>query len=390
MVVEKSKETKDFESKKAVERFLNNFSAKNTKSLYSIRLRKFFKCIGKDPDNYIKGNEDYENDVKKFAQSITHLAPISQKCHINTIKKFLDEYDIELKKKIWHNINNRIKGNKPISEEKVPEIEDLQKILQHTDVRGKAYFLTLLSSGIRDKCEALEIRWGDIDFETRQINIRPEVSKNGNRRISFISDEAKEALLYYKEKYSDYVNRAISRGFTGKDIEPKDDALIFPFSYDVGYEMWHNCLKKSGYYQKDSRTGRCLYRLYTLRKFFKTQLSDARVPQPLIENFMGHDGYLDSTYYKTNRAKELYDSSMQSLTIFSDYEKALKQIEPKIQKQDSAISHLAQENQNLKQKLVTMEKALQAITAGMGEDLQEKIEAKEQLFHEKIGAPSTL
>ena len=97
--------TKNEENKNtdAVELFLNNFSAFNTIDAYRKRLKHFFEFLGKDPNEYVKGNQDYQNDVKLFVQTIKHKAPISQKCYINTIKKFLEEYEgLELRGSVYN------------------------------------------------------------------------------------------------------------------------------------------------------------------------------------------------------------------------------------------------------------------------------------------------
>jgi len=40
-------------------------------------------------------------------------------------------------------------GSRAVSEEKVPDKEEIRKILMHLPVHGRALFLTLLSSGMR-------------------------------------------------------------------------------------------------------------------------------------------------------------------------------------------------------------------------------------------------
>jgi len=75
-------------------------------------------------------------DIKHFAQHLQQRPPTTQRNYLNSIKKFLEEYDIELKKKIWKNIHNRIKGNRPVTIDKIPNNSELKVLLSHaTNVR---------------------------------------------------------------------------------------------------------------------------------------------------------------------------------------------------------------------------------------------------------------
>ncbi len=63
------------------------------------------------------------------------------------------------------------------------------------DVRGRALYLTLASSGMRIG-ETLKVKVADLemDKEPVRIMVRGEHTKNGDSRIAFVSTEAKEAL----------------------------------------------------------------------------------------------------------------------------------------------------------------------------------------------------
>ena len=85
----------------------------------------------------------------------------------------------------------------PVVMDEIPQTRDIQKILYYGGIKQKAFFLTLLSSGMRLD-EALHIEIGDVDFDYKpndeititKINIRRELTKKRRGRVTFISDEA--------------------------------------------------------------------------------------------------------------------------------------------------------------------------------------------------------
>ena len=353
----------EIRNKKTIKKILDEKKADNTKQLYYERLKKYFGIIKIDPDEYFtkRKKEDIEKDLKEFAKEISYLAPISQKMMILTIKKSLEIYDIEFKKKFWEKF--KVNGDDGATfKDEIPEKEDLQKIIRYADIRGKALLLLLSSTGMRIG-EALNITWDEIDTEKREISIPAEITKTKKPRTVYFTEEAKDSLLDYKENYSDYIKRA--RGRAKQEIEeisePKGDKRIFPFKYDIAMEIWHRCLKKAGkpYTDRIPRSNnKYKYHIHTLRKFFKTQLADAGVPEATTEALLGHKDGLNSTYYSPKKAKKFYDENINHLTVFSDMDRAMKKIEPKMKAHESAISILSRENSELKDKISNIEKEL--------------------------------
>lgn len=111
------------------------------------------------------------------------------------VRTLLLENGVELPALFWRRLRGRRKGSRVLLIDKMPSNSELRRILTHMDVKGKALFLVLASSGMRIG-EALKLRLGDLelDRELAKISIRGEYTKTGNPRIAFISREAKEAL----------------------------------------------------------------------------------------------------------------------------------------------------------------------------------------------------
>jgi hypothetical protein len=96
---------------KLVQDFLDNYSSENTKISYSSMLNHYFNFLKIEPDSYFQNSRDFSKDVKSYAIGINSLAPKTQKARLACIKMFLLENDIELKQKVWRNINRRRNGN---------------------------------------------------------------------------------------------------------------------------------------------------------------------------------------------------------------------------------------------------------------------------------------
>jgi integrase len=367
-----------------IKQFLMNFKSKSTRTSYRSHIKKFFETIKADPDTYFDSKRDYESDVKKFAQSINGSPPLSQKTTLACVRTFLSEYDIELKSKIWRAINNRIKGRAPVTDNVKPTNSQLKQILQHADAKSKALFLVMSNSGMRIS-EALHLTFNDVDVEKRNITIPGAFTKNGNTCHTYFTEEAKDAMLeWLKEretylKYSFYKSKYVRAMFAkrGIIIDRKDENSdwtimkngveisnndlikeenrIFPFSRGIAEKVWNNLLEKTGspLNEKvhDPRLShpRYKYHIHTLRKFFTGSLSNDGVPEAFIDKYVNHTEQYHGAYKSKTleELKDMYEKHCGCLAVFSDLDKVHKQIKPKLQEQDIAISSLTRENERL-------------------------------------------
>jgi len=166
-------------------------------------------------------------------------------------------------------------------------------IIQHMDLKGKALFLTLASSGMRIG-ESLSLTLNDIDLEHDpvSIQIRGENTKTGEQRFTFISSEAKEALIEWLKVRGAYMEQAhyknagfLACGFSGPRPNPEEDNRIFPFAMKTAQDTWRLAIKSAGLRERDPATGRYSLHIHQLRKFFRSQLALA-VPVDIVEMLM--------------------------------------------------------------------------------------------------------
>jgi integrase len=336
----------------AIEHFLelNNYS-EGTEKLYRTSVKCLCRFLNVDPNDYIKQDRDFETDVRKFAKYLSNKPPTTQKTYLNGVKQFLEEYNIDFHNKVWKKIKNQRKGSKPLTIDKIPDNEDLKRILSDGNIKCKAYFLLLSSSGLREG-EGCGITWDDIELDTRKVHIRAEIAKNNHYRYSYFSPEAKEQLLMWKEMYDNYTPK-VGEKHKQKCLQNKQDNIVFPFSKQIAIWMWNNLTEKSGYDERDKVTGRHVYHIHSLRKYFETKLINAGMVEPAVQKLLGHEGYLNGSYYRIpeEELKEMYDEHSTALSVFSDIHKLPDMIKPELKKYETNILELQKENIILKKQV---------------------------------------
>jgi len=299
-----------------IDQFLEVFS-KSTQISYRSHLRNFFKAIDANPETYLDEERDYKADVTKFWMSMKGRPPKTIHSAIHAVKSFLMEYEIELPNKFWHKLARRTKGNRAVTRDEIPTNKELRDILQHGGIKARALFLMLSSSGMRIG-EALQLLPEDIDMSRTptKINIRGEIAKTGNPRITFISEEATEALEAWLRGREQYIDYAIKKT-NFKNKKSPDDPRVFPFKYNTARTMWNNLLEKAGYDERDPRTDRHKMHIHTLRKYFRTRMS-ITIPPDVVEALMGHEENLTYVYrrYSEQQLAEMYIKAEQQIVVF--------------------------------------------------------------------------
>ena len=344
---------------RAVKNFIDTYDNSGTINSYKTYLSNYFNWIGINPEEYIKSERDFSQDIMEYVKYRTDKgAPLSRKQELVGIKQFLEHYEIDIKNKIWKKIRNRNKVKTASTKDDILTNSELKKVLQYTDIKGRAIFLLLSSSGIRIK-ELVSITWDDINLNEKEIYISSELAKNGIARYTFFTDEAKDALLEWKKVSLNYNKRAKARAEKCLKIKKAiDEDKIFPYSPATIGIMWNELLKKAGeeFCKRDKRTNRRIYHLYTLRKFFHSTFDDSPMPEGILKNLMGHSGYLNSNYSRIpkRKIKKSYEENCKLLSVFSELYKAEEFMKPKIERHETTISSLAGDNERLKKQIIEL------------------------------------
>jgi integrase len=283
--------------KKVVE-FVKKYKELNTQRTYQRHLVNYFDWIGKQPEIYFKQKNNFQKDIENYYEKLylDGVPPKSRKVSLASIKVFmiynLPKYDERLPPSFWYKLTHgKYKGSSSVVSDKVPTVETLRKILMGANLRSKTLYMMLATSGMRIS-EALSLKWTDIDFRNNPVSITlsPEVTKTDEGRTVFITQEAVDVLIEWKNGQDVYAEKRKKSWVTHYDPEK-----VFSFTYQNALTMWWTLLKNSGFNtNKDKDHGRYVYHPHALRKFFRSRLAKVLAPD-YIEYLMGH---------KTPRTKE--------------------------------------------------------------------------------------
>lgn len=351
-----------------IDDFLGLYKSKNTIQGYERQLSRFFDVIGEDPNTYIKKGRSYQQDIEKYWNSyLSTKAPNTRNQAFCAIRMFLEHYLSDKKyaevcsKKFFKRIQGRGKGKAQRTwiKDKVPTPEVLKTILQHTDIKGKALFLTLATSGMRIG-EALYLKPKHIHLNETPVRIElpSEATKTGEARTTFITNEARDAInewLKLRDKYVQYADKVTTSG-----SRPKNDTRIFPYSYQTAWEMWKRAIINAELAEKDK--DRYRYHVHTLRKFFRSRLPKS-IGVDMTEFLMGHSGYLTKEYrdYPDEELGKEYLKGTDRLLIFeteadtSDIREALQEKDKQMQDMQKTMKEM--QAQIVELRLEKLEKA---------------------------------
>lgn len=221
---------------------------------------------------------------------------------VKPLKSWLDFNGIVVQQKI------KIAGRSElvkVADERPPTPEELAKILSAADLKAKAACSLVAFAGLRPEVlgdfvgkdglkiqdiPELTIKHQEIMFEhvPAIINVRPTLSKTGNRFSTFLCAEACESLKQYLEW----------RMRRGERLSPQSP-IITPLRRTLAGEhirttnisdMIRDAIRAAGF----------SWRPYVLRRYFDTRLMIAESDGLLIRDYrtfwMGHRGDIEHTY----------------------------------------------------------------------------------------------
>lgn len=265
-------------------------------------------------------DRDYNDDLLKFAvdMSSKKIPPHTAKSYIASVKEYFGQCDIEFNNRQLKDIRNKSpKGGSRTEEDDLTK-DVIKQILQYTDVRGRALFLTLISTGARIG-EVLKLNLSDLNIKDGKIIapmvlIRGQNTKTGEQRYTFLNKEAIraiEAYLQVREKLRETTLKRTTRS-SGEEYKNR----LFPFSTATALLIFSFALKTAGLEKFSSSINRRTFHIHMFRKYFSSQLS-VSCPREMVEEIMGHDGYLSGSYRRYTREQmyEYYQKAEHNLYI---------------------------------------------------------------------------
>ncbi len=375
-----------------VSQYLDLFSGAATRKAYHMALARFLAFLEGRPCRSEKPiphsaevlagmdaqAETYLREVKAGARTpatdVVHFlaamqrdfAPATVGVGRSAVLGFLEENGIELSRQDERRIKKRVPRVRNVAEEETLTRDNLQAILPLMSIRDRAVLLVLLASGGRIG-EVLQLRLQDVDLdaEPAQVTFRAATTKNKERRIAFLTDEAAEAVRVWLSGRDDYLKTATRRnvGLMGagrSGPKSKADERLFPFKRSSFDLAWGRALERAGLYRRCEVTGRLTLHPHSLRKCFRSWLGGV-AGQDLAEVLMGHEGYLTGAYRRLtdDELREGYARHCHVLCITGGSGDVARQMA----EQREAIADLQSQNEGLRQKLVRIESDLIEVDA---------------------------
>ena len=340
-----------------IEDFLSSQPNAGTRKMYRINLRDFFNFIGISADDYFNDGRNYRSDINSYLEHLNkeELSPATIKSKIGAVRLLLVAKEIAIPRNFWKNL--KLFGD-PITRDKIPEPEHLQRILLQSDCRGRALFLFLESTGMR-LGDALRINVKQLELDKNPARVALTSQKTGRRYVAFISKEAVQSLEEWLKIRDTWQDKKLSLCNSHSNdickVKSSKTDKVFPFSGASAQKLWRKAITNAHLNQRDTNSNRMLYHIHTLRKYFRTYISTI-VSEDVAEALLGHTRGLNAIYCRIdeNKLAEEYLRAEKNLSVFEKtVDNTIMQTEMKKIKQElsdlrSFISMLKQVSKSLR------------------------------------------
>ena len=127
--------------------FIDSLRTDATKKRYAEAIRWFTK----DPDGFLKlakrSRRRAEQDlINFFKKERNRVAAATLRLPPAAMKSFLEYHEVELN---WKKVKNVLPAGRKVARDRGPSVDEIRKLLDHANPRGKAIALILASSGMR-------------------------------------------------------------------------------------------------------------------------------------------------------------------------------------------------------------------------------------------------
>jgi len=236
-------------------------------------------------------------------------------------------------------------------EDKPLTLETLQKMMDITDERGRAFISVMVSTGMRAG-EAAQLKLQDVKDDT--ITIPGKIAKNGRGGKVYLTAEAREYLDIWLKNRDEFIRLAdIHANVLNKHgISParsSNDERLFASGYTGLNSMFRRLYQKV-----DGEKGNYRGKItpHSMRKYFRTQATQGGLHIDIVERLMRHSGYLSSSYVR------LTDEEIREQ--FHKNEAALYITRADHRIQGSKLDMLTRENKALVDRLQQLEQVVKA------------------------------
>ena len=314
-----------------------------TREKYTGRLSKFLEYVnleGKYVEEQAKEFVRKSNNNKNWAFNIIvrflqlqtdrfnrkEISGSTVRNYMKAIKLFCEMADIPIS---WKKITRGLPKERKYADDRVPTIEELQKLVQYPDRRIKAIVYTMASSGARLGFWDY-LRWGDIKPIERNGQIvaakMTVYAGEEDEYYTFIVPSALELLqdwMKYRESTGEPINEEswVMRDLWDTSVAQGRGLVTRPKKLTstgikrlINRALWAQGLR---YKLKEGKKRHPYQAIHSLRKWFKTRCELSGMKPINIETLLSHSTGISDSYYRPteNDLLEDYLRSVECLTI---------------------------------------------------------------------------
>lgn len=362
--------------------FLESMKSEKTRTTYRYALDRFVKWTGITGELKDLPAQDIQDKLIEFTIYSKTKTRSWQNIVISAVQKYCEAFDIELR---FKKVRNYLNDDETNTDDRPYTVEEVQKLLDASDIRKKAVILLLTSSGIRaDAVHTLRIK--DLTKIENVFLIWVYATSKKSRYYVLTTPEATQAL----EAYLHY------REINGETILPTSPLIREEFNPNHANKpkalttsglngLILRLLRKNGFRtgKKDGRYE--VHQMHGFRKLFRKALYQGGVKDVVTKKLMGQSIGLDHNYLRldTNEVVEEYRKAIPFLTISPTAKQALK-IRELQSKEQILVTALKKQNADYEARLRNLE---QSFLYRAGKDLVTNIE-KYDITDPKTGEKS--
>jgi hypothetical protein len=324
--------------------------AEQTREKYVTRLKKFFEIIGIDQNNKLTIQEKCTlfvnransqngwlvNIIIQFLQfekervNRKQITGSTLRNYVKVLKLFCEMNDLLVP---WKKLTRGLPKSRNYADDRVPRLDELQKILAYPDWRMKAIVCTMASSGIRLGAWDY-LRWENIKpiYKDDNLIAANMVVYAGDKEqyLSFLTPEAYSELKKWMEFRKDSGEDIIGKSWVMRDLWNTRECSRR--RGPVGLANRPVRLKSSGIkrlmedalwsqgIRRPLESGKRRHEFqadHGYRKWFKTQCELSGMKSINIELLMGHSIGISDSYYRITEDELLneYLKAVNHLTI---------------------------------------------------------------------------
>jgi hypothetical protein len=310
--------------------------------------------------------------------------------YLKSIKLFCEMADIPV---TWKKITRGLPRGKNYADDRIPTIEEIQKLLEYPDRRIKAIVYTMTSSGIR-LCAWNYLKWGHIrPIEKGEEIVAAKIivySQEDEEYFTFISKEAHYSLkewMKYREDARELIDEnswlmrdlwdtrvAQGRGFVTKPKKLASSGI----KRLIERTIWAQGLRKK---LENGKKRHPFQAIHSFRKWFKTRCEIAGMKPINIEKLLSHSIGISNSYYRPTDTELLEDYLKVSDLLMIDKQGKLQTELHKYEQKNQ------EENYIIKGKLQEREEEIKSLKCKYESDtnlFQEKMENRIQELFQKV------